>query len=283
MKFEQEPVSAAMKEDELQALLMTIPKVLRDEWVSLSDEMEIDDALIFVRDKIAKRKSAEEVLTRIHEIKNKEIKEEVRSVVGDIATTFGNGDFFVGNGTVAEVYEMPHSEHVCVKYLVNPSMAREHGNNFQEELTHLEEVASLVVDGVRAPFPYFYHSSDSGTCFGMEKIQGLSFSRIIENPAAVQFLNVIRKQDEKDVVGRYRNYVKALHSDAKKVHRDLTPRNLMVDKDGNWFVIDFGRAKNIEIGDDSTDLSEASDIPTVENAVRSLFKAIREFDKNNNM
>ena len=113
MKFEQEPVSAAMKEDELQALLAHAPDGLRDKWISESDEMEIDDALRFARDKIEKRKSAEEVLTRIHEIKNKEIKEEVRSVVGDIARTFGNGDFFVGNGTVAEVYEMPHSEHVC--------------------------------------------------------------------------------------------------------------------------------------------------------------------------
>jgi tRNA A-37 threonylcarbamoyl transferase component Bud32 len=71
-----------------------------------------------------------------------------------------------------------------------------------------------------------------------------------------------------------RNFITKMHTEKKLVHRDLTARNIMIDRDGNWYVIDFGRARPIEIGDDSTDMSEASDVPTAEGAIRALFAKI---------
>ena len=169
---------------------------------------------------------------------------------------------------------MPYAPHVCVKYLVDPEKAREHGNNFREEKDYLEDLHGFEVDGIRVPDVYFYHMSEFGTCFGMENIDGKSLDRIMENPEAVDFLDVIRSQKQEDVIARMRNFVLQMHSKKKIVHRDFSPRNVMVDREGNWYVIDFGRAKRIEIGDSSTDVSENTDLASAENAIRQLYAKI---------
>lgn len=263
------------KENNLSQLLGTLPQELRDIWRAKTDNYELDDAIEMVREILRKRSVAKEkVFTSISEIKDVSLKEEVRLAVHTVEHSFGNAELFVGNGSVAEVYYIPQAPHVCVKYLVNPSMAREHGNNFREESQYLEHMKGFVVDGIRAPHLLFYHMSDFGTCFGMEKIDGKSINIITESPESIDFLDVIKKQDMNNVLKRMRNFITKMHVEKKLVHRDLTARNIMVDRNGDWYVIDFGRARPIEIGDDSTDRSEASDVPTAEGAIRALFAKI---------
>lgn len=263
------------KERELSTLLMKLPTELRVKWQKKADNLEIDQAINLIRNVIRDRMEAKEkVFTEIHDIENLELKEEVRHVVHVIETTFGDANFFVGNGSVAEVYHMPYAPHVCVKYLVRPDIAREHGNNFREEMGYLDDMYRFSVEGVRVPDVYFYHMSDFGTCFGMENIDGLSLDKIIEKPESVDFMDVIASQNKEEVVQRITRFVEEMHKEKKIVHRDFTPRNIMVDRQGNWYVIDFGRARRIEIGDDSTDISEKTDIASAQNAIRQLYEVI---------
>jgi tRNA A-37 threonylcarbamoyl transferase component Bud32 len=95
--------------------------------------------------------------------------------------------------------------------------------------------------------------------------------RIMEKPESIDFLDVITSQKQEDVIRRMKNFIKEMHAQKKMVHRDLSPRNIMVDRGGNWYVIDYGRARRIEIGDDTTDVSESSDIAGAENAIRQLY------------
>jgi tRNA A-37 threonylcarbamoyl transferase component Bud32 len=262
------------REQELMMLLAKLPPELRKTWQEKSDELDIPQAIELIADVLQRRNEAKEkIFTEISEIESPELKEEVRSVVHMIETTFGDANFFVGNGSVAEVYHMPYAPHICVKYMTDPQKAREHGNNFREEKQYLDDLHGFAVDGVRAPDSYFYHMSDFGTCFGMEKVDGLSLDRIIERPNTVDFLDVILSQNPDDVVKRLRNYVSRMHHDKKIVHRDFTPRNIMVDRQGNWFVIDFGRGKRIELGEDSTEL-EKTDLANAENAIRQLYEKL---------
>lgn len=263
------------KEHELTLLLFKLPPELREKWQEKADELDIEEAIDLIQGVVKSRNEAKEkIFTEIHDIESPELQEEVRGVVHTIENTFGDANFFVGNGSVGHVYEMPYAPHVCVKYLVDPAIAREHGNNFREEMGYLDDLHRFEVKGVRVPDVYFYHMSDFGTCFGMEKIDGLSLDRIIANPEAVDFLDVIRAQRKEDVIASVRAFMEKLHSEKKIVHRDMSPRNIMVDKQGRWYVIDFGRAKRIEIGDSTTDLSEHTDIASAENAIRQLYASI---------
>lgn len=263
------------KEEELHRLLHALPKELRDKWEEETDALELDKAIVLIQKILVDRVTAKEkIFTSLGDIENPELKEEVRSAIKTVETSFNNPQLFIGNGSVAEVYEIPGAPHLCVKYLVNPAMAREHGNNFREEAQYLDDMHGYEVEGIKSPRLLFYHSSDFGTCFGMEKIDGKSINIITDNPDAIDYVDVIRKQDMNDVLRRMRNFITSMHTDKKIVHRDLTARNIMVDRKGDWYVIDFGRAKRIEIGDDSTNMSEDSDVPTAEGAIRALFAKI---------
>ncbi|MCF7898377.1 MAG: protein kinase [Candidatus Pacebacteria bacterium] len=263
------------KDDELESLLTQLPKELRSKWEDKAYNLNVDEAILLIRKVLSDRGVAKETMfTEIGKIEDPVLKEEVRVAVKTVEGSFGNPSLFVGNGSVAEVYEIPEAPHVCVKYLVNPLMAKEHGNNFREESQYLDDMNGFVVDGIRVPNLLFYHTSDFGTCFGMEKINGKSINLIAEKPESVDYLDVIKRQNMMEVISRMRNFIMRMHKEKKIVHRDLTARNIMVDKNGDWYVIDFGKAKRIEIGDDSTDLSENSDASTVENAIRGLFAKI---------
>jgi tRNA A-37 threonylcarbamoyl transferase component Bud32 len=263
-------------EEELTRVLGLVPKELAETWRKKTDEMDnLEEAISLVKEFVANRIVAKEkIFTSIYDIENPSLRGEVRAAIRSVEESFNKPDLFVGNGSVAEVYSLPEAPHVCVKYLVNPNMAREHGNNFREEAGYLNDMHGFVVGGIRVPSLLFYHSSDFGTCFGMEKIDGKSINIITESPDSIEYLDVIKKQNMNDVLADMRKFIKVMHEEKKIVHRDLTARNIMVDKNGNWFVIDFGRAKRIEIGDESTAVSEDADVPTAEGAIRALFKKI---------
>lgn len=264
------------KETELEALLKKLPKDLSITWRAKSDEVDsIDEAINLVRNFIDQRAVVKErIFTKIHEIKDEQIKGEVREVIRHIGDTFGSDEHYLGKGQMGKVYRTSYAPHVCIKYITESSMLERHGNTMSQEIKYLEDLEGFVVEGIRVPMVYFDHMSENISCYGMETIEGKSLDQIIVDPHACEFLDVLRKQDMKDVLRRMKLFIQKLHDEMKIVHRDLATRNIMVSATGDWYVIDFGKAKRIEIGDSTTEMSQATDFPSAENAIRKLFAAI---------
>lgn len=261
---------------ELDILLASLPKDLSEIWREKSEDFDsLDDAISVVRDFVAQRGVVKErIFTKIHEIRNEQIKDEVREVIRHIGETFGSLEHYLGEGQIGKVYRTSYAPHVCVKYITATNMQERHGNTMSQEIKYLEDLEDFVVEGIRVPMVYFDHMSENISCYGMETIEGKSLDQIIADPHNCEFLDVIKKQDMKDVLRRMKLFIEKLHTEMKIVHRDLATRNIMVSNTDDWYVIDFGKAKRIEIGDSSTEMSQATDFPSAENAIRKLFAAL---------
>ena len=70
-------------------------------------------------------------------------------------------------------------------------------------------------------------------------------------------------------------YIKALHDNFKVTHGDLFLRNIMVDDTGSFYVIDFGKAKVEQIGEDH-EARRSVDIATITSEIGKFFQ---ELDK----
>ncbi len=273
MILEQPVESNEHREKELELLLRTLPKDLSDTWRAKSEEIDsLDEAILTVQNFISQRNVVKEkIFTKIHEIKNEQIKDEVRKVIRHIGDTFGSVEHYLGEGQIGKVYRTSYASHVCVKYITESNMLERHGNTMSQEIKYLEDLEGFVVEGIRVPMVYFDHMSENISCYGMETIEGKSLDQIIADPHSCEFLDVLKKQDMKDVLRRMKLFIQKLHDEMKIVHRDLATRNIMVSATGDWYVIDFGKAKRIEIGDSTTEMSQATDFPSAENAIRKLF------------
>lgn len=264
------------KEEELETLLKQLPKELSERWRNEVDEIDsLDEAISIVRHVVLERNNVKEkIFTKVMEIKDLVVKEEVRCVLKNIESTFGNSDYFIGEGTVGKVYRMPYAPHVCVKYITDDNMFEKHGNTMRQEVDYLIDLDKFCVEGIRTPQVLFRYVSDSVVSFGMNTIDGLSLDKIISDRNSCDFLEVIQKQDMNTVIKNMKSFIAKLHNDMKIVHRDLATRNIMIDREGNWYVIDFGKAKKIELGDYSTEISQESDFATAESSIRNLFSKI---------
>lgn len=264
------------KEAELDRLILALPLSIQNEWRDKVEQFDsFDVGISMVREFLEKRSASKErIFTTIHTIKSEEVKNEVREVIHKVASTFGDPEYYLGEGTVSKVYRASYAPHVCVKYITHDNMLAKHGNTMSQEVQYLVDLDGFTAEGIHVPSVYFEHMSDGISCFGMEAIDGKSLDKIIADPHSCEFLEEIKKQDMKEVLRRMKKFVEKMHEEMKLVHRDFATRNIMIDKNGTWYVIDFGKAKRIEIGDTSTDMSQATDFPSAENAIRKLFAAI---------
>lgn len=73
---------------------------------------------------------------------------------------------------------------------------------------------------------------------------------------------------------RFTNYLTRMHKEKKIVHRDVDDGNIMIDKDGNWYLIDFGRVKRIEIGEDASVLEE-EDFKEMRFTIREIYSILQ--------
>jgi tRNA A-37 threonylcarbamoyl transferase component Bud32 len=202
-----------------------------------------------------------------------EIRLEIEGVKKVVRETFGDPQHFLGNGYTAEVYELPIAPHLCVKY-IHDQEAYNQNNHIRVEHDFLAELRNFSVEGVRSPLPYFIriHPSE-GHSYGMERIQGKSLSQILERPADnLELITMLKMLDGEAVKKSLLSYVTALHDTFKITHGDLFQRNIMVDGQGNFFVIDFGKAKREEIGEDHEGRRK-TDIATLTSEIGVFFNA----------
>lgn len=258
--------------------LKTLPQDLADRWEEKFDNLEeVTEEFFDEFDSFLE--SRQRALSNVLEIEpglNEEIVAEIIEAERVIRQTFGDPHYFLGNGRVAEVYELPIAPHLCVKY-VKDNAAYSEGNHMRAEFEYLELLRTFIRAGIRAPQPYFIriHPSE-GHSYGMEKIHGKSLSQVLERPAENSALvEMLKKVDQEQVKAQLIEYIKALHTDFKVTHGDLFLRNIMLDREGNFYIIDFGKAKVEQIGEDH-ESRRSADEATLTSEIGKFFQ---ELDK----
>jgi len=147
----------------------------------------------------------------------------------------------VGEGGMAVAYLAHHKEipdhRVILKQLKDPR----HGEKFKKEANNLAKLN----DHHNICRIYDYFNDGDRTIIVMEYIEGATLKDVIESEKRLP-MNLFLKLGI-DLI----RIMKYAH-DRKMYHRDLKPGNIMVDKQGEIKVIDFGIAK------DATDPSETA-------------------------
>jgi tRNA A-37 threonylcarbamoyl transferase component Bud32 len=155
-----------------------------------------------------------------------------------------------GAGTVFNI-----NDTVCIKMVedrwrLEEVRAREEGRQLYKldignrpvmEARIQEEVASLFVDGVRAPHLTQYIPGEFWHGIVMERLNAVNMQRCLAG------LDIFPENfDPNRYMDALGSYLEALHDEKSIYHGDLEPRNVMIDKEtGSPYVIDFGRSGRI--------------------------------------
>jgi tRNA A-37 threonylcarbamoyl transferase component Bud32 len=270
------------KERDFYQKLALLPKELAQVWLFNYEDLDSDAGAFFNEFDVffKKRQEALSGTLEINTDVDEEIRNEILSVHAAIKSTFGDSNYFLGNGRTAEVYTLPIAPHLCVKYIKDQDAYNEN-NHMRVEYDFLDTLHAFHTENVRTPHPYFIriHPSE-GHSYGMEKINGENLSRILEfqskNVDLIAMLKEVdRTQVERDLIA----YIKLLHDTFQITHNDLFQRNVMVDNTGKFYIIDFGKAKYQEIGEDHEQFRK-SDIAVLVSEVRKFFQEIDKIDIN---
>lgn len=269
------------QEETFRKKLAQLPRELSQIWLLRYENLEDDDDDVFFQNFetfLNNRNRVSLKTLEIHPDTSKMIQEEILFVHESIRNTFGDPNYFLGNGRTAEVYTLPVAPHLCVKYITNQQAYNEN-NHMRVEYSFLDRLHAFDAAGVRTPRPYFIriHPSE-GHSYGMERIMGENLSRILEKPSENrELIYMLRRMNRKEVEKKLVSYIQLLHQSFKITHNDIAKRNIMVDQKGNLYIIDFGKAKQEEIGEDHNQYRN-SDIARTVSEIRHFFQSLDKID-----
>lgn len=202
--------------------------------------------------------------------------EEVMAFDRDVIASFRDGHLFQGNGATAEVYEVAGHAIICVKFITNQERYNEN-NHLRVEFDFLKQVRDLSYGNVRTPIPYFLRiHPNEGHSMGMERVDGKSLSQILENRDE-ELIDVAQKMDRAKIASDLKGFIELMHSRGI-THNDLWLRNMMIDHEGNFYVIDFGKAKR-EFDENKRVMQQEGDRTLADSELKKFFQ---EIDKLNN-
>jgi|GEM_PF-2329390 len=204
---------------------------------------------------------------------DEELVAEVKEFDRNVVSSFGKTTLFQGNGATAEVYEVLGHPRICVKFITNQDRYNEN-NHIRAEFGFLRSVSNLEYGRVRSPKPYFLRTHPTeGHSYGMEKVEGKSLSQLLEKPdEAAELVIAARQFDRTAVYEELSRYLELLH-ERGITHNDIRLRNMMFDHDGNWFVIDYGKAKRDE-KQEVHEMHRESDLAALRSELHTFFAEI---------
>jgi serine/threonine protein kinase len=190
---------------------------------------------------------------------------------------FTDTENLLGAGTTARIKRLEMGEfeeqesdlpELAIKYLVSPtektlSVSGEH--DLIAELEQLQKIEAAEIKAlgnesyIRVPHPYFYYRKQKIQCYGMELIDGINLERGMSNQydpeLREELRTILQAMDRTELMKQVDVFFDTIYTIC--LHGDVKPRNLMVSRDGHFYVIDFGQSVlSTNITDKQLDASE---------------------------
>jgi serine/threonine-protein kinase RIO1 len=225
-----------------------------------SENKSDEEAIIYLKDILRKRESA----VTVSSISDEEVKKQLEGRESEIFEHIENDLFFdqesqIGNGMTAKVklYEIQTETLIiptAVKYLVTPTsktLSAQGEHDMIREVERMIEIEELerkdeeLLPHVKVPHPYFHHRTENVQCYGMEYIDGVTLEQAVagkwRRPGMEEdVLKSIKDLDLKQILNEIDLFYDNMHEYC--LHGDMKPGNMMIDRDGKIYIIDFGQS-----------------------------------------
>lgn len=157
---------------------------------------------------------------------------------------------------------------IAIKYLLTPtkqtlSINAEHDMLLEvETITRIEEAENRRGVGSRigVPHPYFFYKRGGVQCYGMDEVVGIDLDGVHKGVTAKiglqdVALNALRtryasEEARQALYQEVDDFVTAMHEVC--LHGDIKDKNLMIDAEGKFHLIDFGQSVNMNKEDEKT-------------------------------
>lgn len=248
----------------LYRLISRLPKELRTEHLRRIEHLSDDEASDYLHALHEKRDAA----LRDSVVSDAELapyfKEHEAEIWKALETeVFTDLNREIGRGSTAKIQRFDIGaigrgettiEEVAVKYIVTPhadtiSAEAEHDLILEVEQLRKLEIAERNALGkdalIRVPHPYFYYEKGKVQCYAMELIDGVNLERGIASDYSPELKADLRASlaslDEEALMREVDTFFDTMHGLC--LHGDMKPANMMVSRDGTFYVIDFGQPK----------------------------------------
>lgn len=244
------------------SILRAIPSELRTKHLTYIENNGLSDeeASDYLKQILERRK---EVMTETH-VSDLSFSEKIKGRSDEIfkqieTSVYSDPENYLGGGMTARVMYFEIADPAtgetlptAVKYLVTPtemtlSASAEHDMLLEvERIQTIEELEAPVhLKHIKVPHPLFHHQNSTVQCYGMELVDGFDLSADLLNmPEGTDKDTVVEnlaKLDIDTVEQEIETFFTRMHTYC--LHGDIKPANLMVDKTGMFYVIDFGQSR----------------------------------------
>jgi len=274
---------------ELYGMLRRLPAELQGTHAARMSDMDDGDAFSYIRDVLEKRDMAvrESVVSdaSVEPYFNEHQEEIWKHLETDVFTDTQN---LLGAGQTARIKEFALEQDggetlpMAIKYLVTPtaktlSVSGEHDLIREVERVRAIELAEKEqeskVPHVRVPHPYFYYKKGKIQCYGMERIDGIDLEQgingTVDEETRAELRTALAGIDRHALMQELDLFFDTMHEIC--IHGDMKPANIMVNKEGRFYVIDFGQSTLVnDVDDKSRDALEVLKGDDKENAQRSI-------------
>ncbi|CAN5731113.1 hypothetical protein BH11PAT2_BH11PAT2_07030 [soil metagenome] len=273
----------------LQGMLRRLPPELRNVHAARMGDMAEQDAFAYIQLVLENRESAVRESVVSEPEFEAYFQAHEQEIWKDLETTvFTDINNLVGNGTTARIkeYELENAKgekvRTAIKYLTTPtektlSVSGEHDLILEVERVSAIEVAERKheskIPHLRVPHPFFYYKKGKTQCYGMELIDGINLEEGLENKyseeTGAELRTALAGLSRQALAEEVELFFDTMHEIC--IHGDIKPANIMVTKDGHFYIIDFGQSILInDIDDKSRDAMEVLKSDDKGNARRSM-------------
>ena len=219
---------------------------------------------------------------------DEEQQEKALETIKTLSSARFDHSLFLGRGNAGHVFMAPEAKGYCIKYIHNQS---NQFFNLDEEFTLLGQINVIAKDfkALHIPQAHCLAKNTDGTknFFTMQKIEGLTLQQLIDFPSKRETdyptfttEGIIEILEDTQLLKKLLNDIKKLHS-AGIIHRDIHPRNIMINPEGKVFLIDFGNAVipvnvSTHVTYENIENVKELDITTFSNSFKATADALRK-------